>query len=75
MLACHAAVKPGRPGGSGSGIMEGNELGCTLQLGDTQVDEDKLAELSRRYEVKRALPVWISRARGDAARQRYRRNG
>src|ERR1017187_3514210 len=42
-------------------------MGRTLQLGDTQVDETKLADLCGRYRV-RELSLFGSAARGDMRR-------
>ncbi len=39
-------------------------MGRTLQLGDTEVDEEKLADLCRKYRV-RELSVFGSAARGE----------
>jgi len=39
-------------------------MGCTLRLGDTQVDEAKVADLCRRYGV-RELSFFGSAARGE----------
>ena len=39
-------------------------MGRTLQLGDTQLDETKLADLCERYRV-RELSLFGSAARGD----------
>ena len=39
-------------------------MGCTLQLGDTQVDETRVADLCQRYGV-RELSFFGSAARGE----------
>jgi len=39
-------------------------MGCTLQLGDTQVDGTTLADLCRRYRVQE-LSIFGSAARGE----------
>ena len=46
------------------GIMEGTVMSETLHLGDVEVDEAKLADLCRRYEV-RELSLFGSAARGE----------
>lgn len=44
--------------------MKKTTMGRTLQLGDTQVDEARLADLCRRYQV-RELSFFGSAARGE----------
>ena len=47
-----------------SGIMEWTTMTRTLHLGDIEVDEAKLADLCRRYQV-RELSLFGSAARGE----------
>jgi predicted nucleotidyltransferase len=54
----------GRQSAQQSGIMENGTMSRMLQLGDTQVDETKLADLCRRYRV-RELSFFGSAARGE----------
>ena len=50
-----------------SGIMKKTIMSRTLHLGDTQVDETRLADLCRRYRV-RELSLFGSAARGEMRR-------